>query len=62
LLGPPVVVTLTDARPAPAGETTVSDVGVLAVMVANRSPKLTALAFARLTPVIVTVVPPPMLP
>src|SRR5438067_58237 len=48
--------------PAPAGEMAVTDVGVLAVMVANLVPKLTAVAPARFTPVTVTTVPPPVDP
>jgi hypothetical protein len=62
LLVPPAVVTVTETSPAPDGETTVTEVGVFAVMVAGLVPNFAAVAPARLTPVMVTMVPPPVDP
>lgn len=62
MLVPPAVVTVTLTAPLPEGDTTVTLVGVLLVMVASRVPKRTAVAPARLTPVMVTTVPPPLDP
>ncbi len=55
---PPAVTTTTRSTPLLAGLVTVIDVGVLDVIVARVDPKYTAVALAKLTPVIVTVVPP----
>jgi hypothetical protein len=62
---PPGVMTVS-ATPAdetaPAGDFTVIDVAVLAVTVPAVEPKRTAEAFARFVPVMVTVVPPAVVP
>ena len=55
---PPAVVTVTSTVPAPAGEVTVMEFAVSAVTVPAVVPNLTAVAFARLVPVTVTLVPP----
>ena len=55
---PPAVVTVTSTVPVPAGEVTVMEVAVSAVTVPAVVPNLTAVAFARLVPVTVTLVPP----
>jgi len=60
---PDGVVTMTATAPAlPAGLVTVICDAESAVMVAAAPPKLTPLAPARLVPVIVTTVPPPVGP
>ena len=57
-LVPPAVVTVTSTVPvAPAGAVAVMLVAVSAVIVADVVPNLTAVALARLVPVIVTVGP-----
>ena len=56
-LVPPGVVTLTSTLPVPLGALTVTEVAESAVMVAEVEPKVTALAFERLVPVIVTLAP-----
>ncbi len=56
---PPGVVTVTSTVPVPAGEVTVMESAVSAVTVPAVVPKSTAVAFARLVPVTVTLVPPP---
>ena len=54
------MLTVTSTTPVPAGAVTVTDVAVLEVMpVAAALPNLTAVAPARFTPVIVTLLPPP---
>ncbi|GGL35968.1 hypothetical protein GCM10011588_58510 [Nocardia jinanensis] len=58
MLVPPGVVTVTPTVPAPEGEVAVTEVGVLAVMVADLVPKRTAVAPPRFVPVMVTEVPP----
>ena len=59
VLVPPAVVTVTSTVPVePAGAVAVMLFAVLAVIVADVLPNLTAVAPARLVPVIVTVVPP----
>ena len=55
---PPAVVTVTSCVPAPAGEVTVMDPAASAVTVPAVLPNLTAVAFARLEPVTMTLVPP----
>ena len=55
---PPAVVTVTSTVPVPDGEVTVIDVAESAVTVPVVVPNLTAVAFARLVPVTVTLVPP----
>jgi hypothetical protein len=57
---PPGVVTKTATAPVPAGDVTVIDPALLAVIVPGLpAPKLTAVAPLRFCPVILTVVPPP---
>ncbi len=56
---PPAVVTVTSTVPVPAGEVTVMEAAVSAVTAPAVVPKSTAVAFARLVPVTVTLVPPP---
>jgi hypothetical protein len=56
---PPVVVTLTSTVAVPAGDVAVIWVAELTVnVVAAVAPNVTAVAFRRLVPVMVTVVPP----
>ncbi len=56
---PPRVITVTSTVPAPTGEVTVMEPAVSAVIVPGLAvPKSTAVAFARLFPVTVTLVPP----
>ena len=55
---PPGVVTVTSTVPVPDGEVTVIDVAVSAVTVPAVVPNLTVVAFVRLVPVTVTLVPP----
>ena len=55
---PPGVVTVTSTVPAPDGEVTVIDVAESAVTVPAVVPNLTVVAFVRLVPVTVTLVPP----
>ena len=58
-LVPPAVVTVTSTAPAEAaGATATICVAVLLLTVAVLLPNLTAVAFARFAPVIVTLVPP----
>ena len=60
---PPGVVTDTTADPAaPAGDVTVIDVAVLAVIVPAVPPNVTAEAEPKFAPVIVTLVPPAVVP
>jgi hypothetical protein len=57
LVPPDGVVTVTSTVPVPLGAVAVMEVAESAVMVAAVEPKSTALALARLVPVIVTLVP-----
>ena len=60
---PPPVVTVTGAAPAaPAGLVTTIDVAESVVIVADAEPNLTDVALPRFVPVIVTVVPPSVVP
>jgi len=56
---PPAVVTVTSTTPAlPAGEVTVTDVALLAVIEPAVAPNVTEVAEVRLVPVMTTLVPP----
>ena len=55
---PPPVVTVTSTVPVPGGEVTVMESAESAMTVPAVVPNLTAVAFARLAPVTVTLVPP----
>ena len=59
---PPGVVTVTSTMPLPGGLVTVTCVLESAVIVPAAPPKLTLVAPARLVPVIVTAVPPAVVP
>ena len=61
-LVPAVVVTDTSTVPLPGGEVATIVVGPLAVIVPAVPPNLTAVAPAKLLPVIVTLVPPALGP
>jgi len=56
------VVTVTSTVPVPAGEVAVIEVAELAVTVALVTPNVTAVAPVKLVPVIVTLVPPAVVP
>jgi hypothetical protein len=59
---PPGVITVTFTSPVPAGVVAVISVALFTVNVASVVPNFTVVAPVKFSPVIVTVVPPPVVP